>query len=142
MEVPWERFNLMQAMPASINLTISSVSELEGLYFLNLTNELPKCAYDLGLAFSEVDLSEDVFAADLLKLLFLFLLFFLLVLVLIVEHTALGGAPSHIPPCWHTTLRILVFFFFVGSILVLLLVIGSLLLLDFFFVCVHFISLT
>jgi len=136
----------MQAIPASISFTMSSVSDEEGLIKHYQTYSLPECANDLRLAFGEVDLGEYVLAADLLKLLVLFLLLFFLAflfLLLVLEDAALGW-PGHIAPLG-ATLSIL--FFFLVHLLLLLLVVGSLVVVtvhmcDFFFVCVHFILAT
>ena len=135
----------MQAMPASISFTMSSVSEEAGLvkHYQTSTNILPEGANDLRLAFGEVDLSEYVLAADLLKLLLLFLFFFFLAflfLLLVLEDAALGW-PGHIASLGTTTLSIILIF------LVLLLVVRSLMVVtvhvcNLFFVCVHFILAT
>ncbi len=124
---------------------MSSVSELEGLSHDLTTYCLPECAYDLRLAFGEVDLSEYVLSADLLKLLlFLFFLFAFLILLFIVEDAALTGSARYLTAL-ACPLRILIFL--VDFIFLLLLLIRPLMMLTvhvlhFLLVCVHFISLT
>ena len=132
----------MQAMPASISLTMSSVSDEEGLIEHYKTNSLPESANDLRLAFGEVDLGEYVLAADLLKLLVLFLLLFFLAflfLLLVLEDAALGW-PGHIASLG-APLSILFIFLF-HLLVVRSLMVVTLHVCDLFFVCVHFILAT
>ena len=90
--MPCERLILAQDIPASKSFTISSVSDEAGLSVLENEGNLPKSANDLGFAFGEVDLCEDVLSADFLKLLILLFFFlFLFFLLFVFKNTALGA---------------------------------------------------
>ena len=82
---------------------------------------LPECAYDLRLAFGEVDLGEYVLSADLLKLLlFFFFLFSFLIFFLVIKDAAISRAARNLTTL---TCPLGILIFLVDFIILLLLLI-------------------